>query len=128
MQTLHHPDGLAVRFDANAFSAEPIDRGYRFVPVDAAEQRSPQAVDLTLEQGAGAAGSWPESKELDGRRVRYRIDTRPGGSAGDPFVLIAWVDCSARHVMVRQEAQAETPAEADFNPAWSLLSGATCSA
>lgn len=128
MQTLRHPDGFAVRFDSDAFSAEQTERGYHFVAAGGGERRSPSEVDVMLEQGAEAAGSWPESRELDGRRVRYRIATRPGGSAGDLFVLTAWVECSAHHLVVRQEAQAETPAEADFTPAWSILSGTTCPA
>jgi len=128
MQTLKHPNGLAVSFDSRAMTAKQTDRGFEFAPVDAAERRAPWSAELTLQPGLQPSGAWPDSHDLAGRSARFRVDSRPGGSAGGLFVLNAWTGCAAHHLALRLEVQAETQQDAEFDPGWALLSSAICPA
>jgi hypothetical protein len=126
MHTIRHPNGLAVRFDNAAMTASQTERGFDFAPADAAERRAPWSAQLTLEPGARPSGGWPDSRDLSGRSAWWRVDTRPGGSAGSLFVLNAWTGCGEHHVALRLEVQAETQQDAEFDPGWVLLSSASC--
>jgi len=127
MRTINHPNGMSVRYDGDKFSVRQIDNGFEFLDSNAAYVRSPSSVEVKLEPGSEPSGQWPKTKDVDGHRVHYRIEMKPGGSSGDAYTLIGWTNCSASHYLsIRQKVEAETAEAADFSSAWALLGATTC--
>jgi hypothetical protein len=68
-------------------------------------------------------GAWPSERNVNGRRIRYRIDRAEGGSGGTHVDLYAWEPCTNGHLEYVQGDLVEEPGEPDFSLVWSVIAG-----
>ncbi|WP_437947432.1 Tsi3 family protein [Sorangium sp. So ce296] len=120
-----HPNGLSLSISP-ALVVRERPTGFVVSTPDSASRRVPVAVELSLRAGpspASTEGPWPESRDVAGRKVFYRIEESEGGSGGSSYTLRAWARHGSGHVLVEQIAQAEPPAKPEFSLAWTILEG-----
>jgi hypothetical protein len=68
-------------------------------------------------------GAWPSERNVNGRRIRYRIDRAEGGSGGTQVDLHSWEPCTNGHLAYAQGDVVEEPGEPDFTLVWSVIAG-----
>jgi hypothetical protein len=120
--TLVHPSGLRIELPTDVYEAEETAAGWQIRPADAATLRSPFEINVALAVGARPAGEWPESRRLDSRDFRYRIERTGGGSGGDMQVLRAWENSPGEtYLTLQQTVQVEPPARPDFADGWAII-------
>jgi hypothetical protein len=68
-------------------------------------------------------GNWPFERDVNGRRIHYRIDQAEGGNGGSQFDLHAWEPCTDGHLEYAQGDITEEAEEPDFSLVWHVIAG-----
>jgi hypothetical protein len=78
---------------------------------------------VALHAEAEPPGSWPSEREINGRRIHYRIDRAEGGSGGTQTDFHAWEPCPNGHLEYAQGDVVEEPGQPDLSLAWHVIAG-----
>jgi hypothetical protein len=78
---------------------------------------------VALRAATEPPGAWPSERDVNGRRIRYRIDRAEGGSGGTQIDLHAWEPCTNGHLEYAQGDIVEEPGEPDFSLVWTVIVG-----
>jgi hypothetical protein len=113
-----HPNGLALRLPEELNVARNAD-GFSIAP-PSSRGMSEMTVSLKVSEQP-PAGDWPRQRQIETRRVRYRIDrTEGGGSGGDSYQMTAWEEVSGKYIFYRQGDHAEF-GEPTFDLFWMIV-------
>lgn len=120
MKTVRHANGLALSLPDGAYEVAETGAGFRLTLAGSSGRRNPIQVKVELRKGGTPPGEFPETRTVEGRAYRYRVDTEEGGSSGDEQILRAWRSAGDRHVWIEEGTAVESPAKADFTAAWQV--------
>lgn len=131
MVTHVHPNGIKLSVPATLplggapapLTVTPTAAGfYVALGADIMRRRKTEA-SVAFNQSAVPAGAWPFMRDIDGRRIAYRIDQSEGGSGGSHFELRAWEARGGGYLLYVQSDQAGELDGADFSLAWTVITG-----
>lgn len=122
------PGGCRLTVDIpRGFSAQPRGGDIVLQPIGQAGRRSVVEIRLTPGHG-GDATALTERRSLGATIARYRITRETEGSGGEETTLVAEAQRSGGVVRLEASVQRDDGAEPDFEPAWSALATAHCTA
>ena len=97
--------------------------GFKVALGEESRRRVKTEASVVFREAAEPPGSWPNERDVNGRRIRYRIDRAEGGSGGTQIDLHAWEPCTNGHLEYEQCDVIEEPGEPDFSLVWSVIAG-----
>lgn len=115
---LTHDNGLVLRYDDRVEGIVPTREGYTLslVPSDA---RAINRISVRLQASpVPGAEAWDE-RTLGGRRYRFHVQRRGGGSGGDEYTATIATPIGPRWLVAEHDVQSEN--EPDFDAAWELI-------
>lgn len=122
-----YPGGLIVTLPVKTHQVRLTGSGFQVLPERAEELRNPWTVDVRFQAGALPDSASMSTRSIDGREVRYRIESdSEAGSGGALHTLTAEVACGGGHIAFIATQQAEYPDEPDFAPAWEVIARTRC--
>ena len=117
------PASLPVGGMAQPVAVAPTAAGFQVTLAGQSVRRVAIVASLALRGGPAPAGTWPEERDVGGRRIHYRIDRSEGGSGGTQVDFHAWEACAGGYLEYAQGDVVEWPSEPDFTLVWRVIAG-----
>jgi hypothetical protein len=118
--TLTHATGFSIQLPRDIYRVYRTDKGFEIRPIGAERMRAPTEISVRVESETVVPGDWPESREVAGHDVHYRVTHEEGGSGGDLYTFEAWIPLKGSHVRLTEQIQAETMRPPRFAEAWAI--------
>lgn len=121
---LSMPSTMQVDSGRDRVVVQETGAGFHVFPASGRRRRVSIEAWVELHPGAPAPdGSWPETKRVGERSIRYRIDASEGGSGGTQYDLRAWEPCPGGYLLYRQGDLVEEPGRPNLDLAWMVIAG-----
>jgi hypothetical protein len=117
------PASLPVHGLPQRLTVTPTNVGFQVALGRETVRRVAIETSVALRGVAPPPGAWPSEREVDGRRIHYRIDRAEGGSGGTQIDFHAWEGCVGGHLEYAQGDVVEEPGEPDFLLVWRVIAG-----
>jgi hypothetical protein len=121
--TLSLPESLTLDGAPERLTVTETAVGFKLALASGSRRRVRIEARVALHAGAEPRGSWPSERELNGRRIRYRVDRGEGGSGGTQIDFHAWEPCANGHLEYEQGDIVEEPGRPDFSLVWRVIAG-----
>lgn len=105
--------------------ASPTADGLVLRLQDSMDRRTPYEIEVALLAGSPSDLA-TNTRELGGDKVSYQVETGPGGSAGESYLLTAWKRCAAGTIRMRVDTQNDGGDAPGVDDAWAVLASASC--
>jgi hypothetical protein len=131
MTITHSKNGLSVTLPETLMVDGVLERptvtetpdGFKLALGARSRRRVKIEASVGLRAEASPPGAWPNEREINGRRIRYRVDRGEGGSGGTQSDFHAWEPYANGHLEYGQGDLVEEPGEPDFSLAWHVIAG-----